>query len=176
MSAREQDQEQRRVPKCIFALSMRKAFFFYRFVHRNPPPPNDGHVLVQSQPRPRHSPISASNLPPLSLSLSLSLSLDEKKRKSPNPWVILFFSVADAKRNHSHMDTTAASVLFHPNPFSAPRRRSLSVTKQSGFGFRPRSRAVVAVSVPGGEVAPPSVTPVYMPTPPNRELRTPHSG
>ncbi|KAJ6816950.1 putative tocopherol cyclase, chloroplastic [Iris pallida] len=43
--------------------------------------------------------------------------------------------------------------------------------------YRPVSRLVVSVSASGGEpAAPRSVEPVYLPTPRDRELRTPHSG
>lgn len=65
------------------------------------------------------------------------------------------------------MDSSATSVLSHKIPFSTHHRRSL------------RSSRVVAVSVSAGEAAAlpaRSVTPLYMPTPPNRDLRTPHSG
>lgn len=69
------------------------------------------------------------------------------------------------------MNAIAASPFF---PFAVSRRRR---SPDQLLGFRPTSRRVIAARVSVAAPPPPStVTPLYNPTPPDRALRTPHSG
>ncbi|XP_038985009.1 tocopherol cyclase, chloroplastic [Phoenix dactylifera] len=74
-----------------------------------------------------------------------------------------------------------SAALPSPPPPAAGRKSAAPFSLRRPFpageqGLRARSRVVASVAVSGGEETAASVAPVYKPTPPDRELRTPHSG
>lgn len=95
-------------------------------------------------------------------------------------------SLSDLRHFSPNLGFPASSPFSTVKPFHSPNQSSLTRWRSQKVGFRSlASRLLVSNSVTNQETeaveggrteSVASASPLYVPTPPNRELRTPHSG